>query len=109
MLTVSTNGTTLQEALDRAEKVAISALVIDGEVAPFQRVGWDISTKTQDSDDEVTRFAGTVTFSVETPRFGVQIDHEGAVTVDLPGVDLGGLSVGGAPLLQPDIRERTPQ
>lgn len=99
MLKVLTSGATMAEALDNAQRHAVEALTVDGEVLPFRRMSVDLATSAPEYGDEVpTRFAGSVTFSVEFAAFGVSVDPQGEAKVDLPGVDVEGLKVAGVPL-----------
>lgn len=79
MFKVLTSGATLQEALDNAQKHAVESLTVDGEVPAFQQVNVELATSAP-VDGETVRYAGSVTFSVTHPPFGVQVDHEGTVT-----------------------------
>lgn len=98
MLKVLTSGATMAEALDNAQRHAVEALTVDGEVLPFRRVSVDLATSAPEYGDEVpTRFAGSVTFSVSFGEFGVTVDPQtGAATMDLPGIETKGLKVAGA-------------
>lgn len=87
MFKVLTSGKSLQEALDNAQKHAVESLSVDGEVPAFQQVSVELATSAP-VDGETVRYAGSVTFQVMFPPFGVQVDHEGTVTaVNLENVD----------------------
>lgn len=79
MFKVLTSGKSLQEALDNAQKHAVESLSVDGEVPAFQQVNVELATSAP-VDGETVRYAGSVTFQVTHPPFGVQVDHEGTVT-----------------------------
>lgn len=79
MFKVLTSGKSLQEALDNAQKHAVESLSVDGEVPAFQQVNVELATSAP-VDGETVRYAGSVTFQVMFPPFGVQVDHEGTVT-----------------------------
>lgn len=87
MFKVLTSGKSLQEALDNAQKHAVESLAVDGEIPAFQQVTVELATSAP-IDGETVRYAGSVTFQVTFPPFGVQVDHEGTVTaVNLENVE----------------------
>lgn len=96
MLKILTSGATLQEAISNAQAHALAAVTVGDEVPAFSQVSVDIASTAPGADGEEYRFAGSVTFSVTFPPFGVVVDHVGDVqAVHLPGVDLDGLTVQG--------------
>lgn len=79
MFKVLTSGATLQEALENAQRHAVESLTVDGEVPAFQQVSVELATSAP-IDGETVRYAGSVTFQVTYPPFGVTADHDGTVT-----------------------------
>lgn len=93
MFKVLTAGASLQEALENAQKHAVESLAVDGEIPAFQQVTVELATSAP-IDGETVRYAGSVTFQVTHPPFGVTADHDGTVTaVNLENVK--GLTFGG--------------
>ncbi len=96
-LTVKVKATTRAECLAIARQVAVDAFTVDGDVQPFTETGVRLTQSAQGGLEDERWWAGEVSY-VSTPLtvFGVTVDQTGEPErVNLPGIDVDGLSVAG--------------